>query len=138
MNPWLQKIGQRTQHGTDKTDITPFVSFVDQSPGAFSENWRLSEPYEDAPGHYRLVEPGADETQPRLLFAEDLQDLPLLKDDRDFVNRLLGRCSMNQRHDRLSHYHDLWVKAHAQEPLAHRRENAGRYAANSWLLTQAK
>lgn len=61
-----------------------------------------------------------------------LDGLPLLRDDLRFIEaRTRGRCD---RESLLVEYARRWREAAAAEPVEIRKANAGRYAANTWLL----
>jgi hypothetical protein len=78
-----------------------------------------------------------DHPLPALQRAADL-DLPLLRDDQVFIDQLLAFRSIDDRHQLLTLYRTHWLTAAAAPGLKeYQRENAGRFAANSWLRTQA-
>ena len=63
-----------------------------------------------------------------------LDDLPLLPDDRAFIR---NRTRYRDNEDELiAGYRERWTRAATEEPLSFRQANAGRRAANAWLLNQ--
>ena len=79
-----------------------------------------------------------EEQPPRLTLscATDL-DLPLLRDDQIWIDEFINDRSPHERHLLLSEYQECWLASiNAPNLLDHERENAGRYAANSWLRTK--
>lgn len=63
-----------------------------------------------------------------------LEGLPMLWDDKAFIQgRTQGR---DDTPDLLATYRGRWLEAAAAEPIPHKRDNAGRRAANLWLLGQ--
>ena len=64
------------------------------------------------------------------------QRVELLPEDLAFLRWYLPRAAPS-RNDAIGRYIDTWLMAAAAEPVLHRKENAGRYAANSWLRALA-
>ncbi len=62
-------------------------------------------------------------------------DLMLLPEDLRFVVKWLARFKKRQHPQILTVYTELWQKAMAGEPLEHKKQNAGRRAANAYLLS---
>lgn len=60
----------------------------------------------------------------------------LTRDDRRYLLQRLPR-SRDQRLRMLKKYTGVWQSAMQQEPVDHRKQNAGRVAANTWLRTDA-
>ena len=56
-----------------------------------------------------------------------------LREDREFVHRKLIRIYGKKRLDLVNQYFDEWQKGSDAEPEEHRKDNAGRYRANTWL-----
>ena len=56
-----------------------------------------------------------------------------LRDDRVFVHQRLIGIYGKKRLDLVNQYFDEWQKGSEAEPEGHRKENAGRYRANTWL-----
>ncbi len=65
-----------------------------------------------------------------------LDGLEVHPDDAKFIRARIGTRA-NWR-DLLNRYLETWLLAAATEPAPHRRQNAGRRAANSWLLGVAR
>ncbi|WP_042805831.1 hypothetical protein [Thioalkalivibrio sp. ALE19] len=66
---------------------------------------------------------------------DPLADLPLLREDRLFIERcVVGR---SDRHDLLTEYRRQWLAAADAEGSEIRRDNAARRAANAWLRSAA-
>ena len=63
-----------------------------------------------------------------------LADLPLLADDWRFLHKRT-RYRDNEA-ELVAGYRQHWIRAAAAEPVEFRQANAGRRAANSWLLDQ--
>ena len=60
------------------------------------------------------------------------QHLAVLRDDRDFIKEILPMAS-EERDSIMTEYAQAWVQAMKGEP-AIRRQNAGRFAANQFLM----
>jgi hypothetical protein len=73
----------------------------------------------------------ATHTCPSIL--ETVHDLPLLPDDKKFLSDLLHGKTEAEKSNLLVEYHRQWNVASTAEELAHRRDNAGRRAANTWI-----
>lgn len=68
--------------------------------------------------------------------AGPLDDLPLLRDDRIFIRK---RTRYQANEDGLiAGYREQWIRAAASEPSSFRQANAGRRAANLWLLEKTE
>ena len=64
--------------------------------------------------------------------ASPLDDLPLLPEDQAFIRK---RTRYRDDEDELiAGYREQWTRAATEEPLNFRQANAGRRAANRWLL----
>ena len=63
-----------------------------------------------------------------------LADLPLLIDDRRFITQQLHRIPRQQHEAVLAEYRRVWLEAAAAETDESRKDNAGRRAANLYLL----
>ena len=59
-----------------------------------------------------------------------------LEDDLKFIHRNLPSGPKERRHT-IVHYRRIWLAAMDAEPARHRKQNAGRAAANIWLRTGA-
>lgn len=73
----------------------------------------------------------ATQTRPSIL--ETVYDLPLLPDDKQFLSDLLHGKTLADKSVLLQGYRRQWDEASAGETLDHRRDNAGRRAANTWI-----
>lgn len=104
-------------HPTDKTDIT---SGIDQNLSSVSFG-------SVAPQEIKKILP------PLALIAEMLIDLPLVPDDRRFIENLLRRIRPDTRRDALLQYREIWKAAADGELKVHRKANAGRRSANTWI-----
>jgi len=56
-----------------------------------------------------------------------------LREDRVFNHQRLLGIYGKKRLDLVNQYLDEWQKGSDAEPEGHRKENAGRYRANTWL-----
>ncbi|QEP42156.1 hypothetical protein D5085_02780 [Ectothiorhodospiraceae bacterium BW-2] len=65
-----------------------------------------------------------------------LSDLPLLADDKRYIDAQCKRLGLNsqRRELLLQQYRQKWEQAAALEPIDFRQDNASRRAANLWLL----
>lgn len=66
--------------------------------------------------------------------AAPTADLPLLADDHRHIDAQLCRHPRQRRTAILNEYRRVWLAAAQQEAIEHRRDNAGRRAANLYLL----
>ena len=66
--------------------------------------------------------------------ASPTADLPLLADDHRHIDAQLCRHPRQRRTAILNEYRRVWLAAAQQEAIEHRRDNAGRRAANLYLL----
>lgn len=62
--------------------------------------------------------------------------IELLPDDARYLLALLP-CPRKRRLETLNQYLALWQQAAEQEPVGHKKQNAGRFAANTWLRSLA-
>lgn len=85
-----------------------FDGFVGTPPSSFEKYTPLE------PEHFR---------------AEGVNVLP---DDLLFLRCCLP-IKVGPRNTALDHYVSLWLEAMEREPVGHKKENAGRFAANTWL-----
>ena len=69
--------------------------------------------------------------------ATPADDLPLLADDHRHITAQLRRHPQQRRTAVLNEYRRVWLAAAEQEAIEHRRDNAGRRAANIWLRESA-
>ena len=114
-----EKSSETPKTRTDKTDISPFVSNVSTSCGGFNEisveNEKESIPFTDHE------------------IAEHRIDTEVHRDDRAFVRQQLIGVYGGDRLLRVDEYieqHELGA-ASVTEP--HKKSNAGRFRANTWL-----
>jgi hypothetical protein len=68
--------------------------------------------------------------------ANPLGDLPLLPDDRAFIRKRTRY--QDDEEELIAGYRQQWIRAAAAEPLSVRQANAGRRAANLWLLEKTE
>lgn len=69
--------------------------------------------------------------------SDPLEGLKLLHHDYLFIETMLARSGNHNRQAVLNEYRDKWFTASsAPELLSHQRDNAGRFAANTWLRTR--
>lgn len=64
--------------------------------------------------------------------------VPLLKDDRAHIAAHIQRLPLDRMATLCRWYVQTWAKAADDEPLTHKKDNAGRRAANTALLTWRK
>jgi|GEM_PF-4469719 len=81
--------------------------------------------------HGEVVE--QDKYQQSTDWLSTLSQLPLNKDDREFLFMHVGLFSHQKQVDYLTGYHRIWQKAASKEPVDYKKDNAGRLAANTWL-----
>ncbi|KAA0873530.1 TubC N-terminal docking domain-related protein [Nitrincola tapanii] len=80
--------------------------------------------------------PAVNDTGMMLYCAADL-DLPLLWDDQVWIDGLIQYRSEHERQALLTEYRAHWLAAAgAPELKSYQRDNAGRFAANTWLRTR--
>lgn len=112
-----EKKSQTHEPPTDKTDETPgmgsFVGFV-STPRAHLEKNQPVEPLPVTPEWFRAQ--GCEVLREDLVFIKGR--LPTGTVKRNAMQRAYAAC---------------WLAAMDQEPLSHRKENAGRFAANTAL-----
>ena len=65
--------------------------------------------------------------------ADPLSDLPLLIDDKKFIERQIRYLSQTNRTRILDCYHKAWTKAQDREHDVIKKDNAGRRRANTFL-----
>lgn len=65
--------------------------------------------------------------------VDPLLGLPVLPDDRRFIQTRLGGKTLARRRVLLTEYRRRWIEASGQEQAAHRKDNSGRRFANAWL-----
>ena len=65
--------------------------------------------------------------------ADPLSDLPLLIDDKKFIERQIRYLSQTNRTRILDCYHRAWTKAQDREHDVIKKDNAGRRRANTFL-----
>ncbi len=57
-----------------------------------------------------------------------------LKEDREFIREQLNRHPTNARHCIFGNYLEQWRIGRDAEPIPYKKQNAGRYQANSWII----
>lgn len=75
-----------------------------------------------------MVQPGIAEHLKEL-------DLSLLPEDKRFVSRILKSQPEWIIKAALQDYKNTWIEAESFEPIEHKKDNAGRRAANIFLRT---
>lgn len=60
-------------------------------------------------------------------------DLPLLREDKAFIEGILNYQPRLIVSAALEDYEKTWRKASQEEPIAHKKDNTGRRAANMFL-----
>lgn len=76
------------------------------------------------------------EKNPPLFLVKEspqLRGLQIIPDDRRFIEACLADKTREEINNLLVEYRRCWLAAVDKEPARHRKENAGRCAANSWL-----
>jgi len=69
----------------------------------------------------------------RFLKYADAQGLELLHDDKDWLTIKVKAQPIAIAREFLCNYIDTWKKSMRDEIIIHRKQNAGRYAANTQL-----
>ena len=61
--------------------------------------------------------------------------LDLLRDDEEFISKCVHTLAMYNKdiHGILNRYVRLWLSAYAKESIDHKKDNQGRYAANTYI-----
>jgi hypothetical protein len=67
--------------------------------------------------------------------ALKLHNIQLLRDDELFIKRLIVKYPKKSYEDILSNYVKEWLAGRQACANEIKKENAGRYRANMWLLT---
>lgn len=62
--------------------------------------------------------------------------LPLLPDDVRYLRRMLSPLAGRIQYKMLAEYYLIWMLSSEDEATQHRKENAGRRAANEWLTSE--
>jgi hypothetical protein len=108
---------QAPENGTDKTDKRAFVGNVSSIPGHI-ENFSHDE---DSPpfSEHEIAEHKIGQLK--------------MHDDRVFLRRTLLGVYGKKRLDIVNRYFEEWRKGEDGEPVEHRKQNAGRYRANTWM-----
>ena len=104
---------------TDKTDISPFVSNVSASSRGCDES-SLENEQESIPFTDNEI-------------AEHLINDLDLRDDQSFVRQMLLGAYGKERLALVNQYFSEWRKGKESEPIGVKKENAGRWLANTWL-----
>lgn len=90
----------------------------------------------DANEHGVSADPQDPQESLWLKCSAEYLDLPLLFEDVLFVDSYLEGLMPKEAIDLLRHYEELWIKAAEDELNPIRKENAGRFAANTWIRTR--
>ncbi len=114
-----ENISDSLEPRTYKTIKSPFVGF-DGSTSGDIENIQASNEQDSVPF-----------TDQEL--AEHKINGLRLRDDRVFVHQRLLGIYGKKRLELVNQYFDEWRKGSEAQPEGHRKENAGRYRANTWL-----
>ena len=114
MNRWLKKITESASHPTDKTDLSESVSFVSAPTYAFEEKHAPSTASE--------------------WLDWIASEVPLVPEDRVYVWARLMTLPPGGVEAVARRYVQRWQEAADAEPKPHRKDNAGRRAANRGLL----
>ena len=61
-------------------------------------------------------------------------ELPLLSEDRTFIQQRLKKVPFNIRPHIMANYATIWKEAADSESDINKKDNAGRRAANSYLM----
>ena len=104
---------------TDSTDKRAFVSTVSSTSGDI-KNIQASNDQDSPPANDHEL-------------AEHKINGLRLRDDRVFAHQKLIGIYGKKRLDLVYQYFDEWQKGSNAEPEEHRKDNAGRYRANTWL-----
>lgn len=82
---------------------------------------------------YPHLQSGDSDDHPIIRAIDELKQLGLeiVPEDRRFIRERLGH-HMNWKAE-LNEYLEVWLLAAATTPQPHKRQNAGRFAANTWL-----
>ncbi len=67
-----------------------------------------------------------------------LKGIHLLKDDIVFIKKFLSIIPYNRRRSTLERYAELWLQGMRETDIVYRKQNLGRYLANTWLLEQVE
>lgn len=59
--------------------------------------------------------------------------LPMVKEDHAFCERCLAGLTEKEMNSALAMYRQIWLEAQDREPRAYKKDNAGRFAANTFL-----
>lgn len=62
-----------------------------------------------------------------------LKGIHLLKDDIEFIKRMLNLIPYNERRATLQRYSEIWLSGIVNCDIVYRKQNAGRFAANTYL-----
>lgn len=108
------------------------VELVEQSAG--SRQCSATSPPEFSTLSANQPDPPALPSIPKAATPEQiLNGLPLNRDDWKYIDRLLLGRGSQVKLTVLEQYRSEWEAASHAEPLPHRKDNAGRFAANVWL-----
>lgn len=61
-------------------------------------------------------------------------NIQLLPDDLTFLRKQLKRIPNNQRKHIVRQYTQQWIEGMQQEPCEYKKQNKGRFKANSWIV----
>jgi len=70
--------------------------------------------------------------------SEELIRSIQLRDDRIFIRKCLSNVSGAERLALVNEYLEQWQQAADAEPISFKKENKGRFAANTWLRTRVE
>lgn len=105
------------------------------------QQWEIRRigPRPDGPGWTGIVQARVRSIEGRAMQISSthghiLRGLPLTLDDVDFIRRCLARIPRQRHREVLGGYRRRWREAFNAEGADHRRENAGRRAANTYLI----
>ncbi len=62
-----------------------------------------------------------------------MQGIELLKDDIVFLKKCISLMPYNERRRHLTRYSEIWLSSMLGCEIAQRRQNEGRFKANSWI-----
>lgn len=64
-----------------------------------------------------------------------IADLALLREDKRFIDKVLDGQPQEIWQMAMADYEKAWIEAAGKEPVCHKKANAGRRAANTFLRT---
>ncbi|AIM40748.1 hypothetical protein N22_046 [Idiomarinaceae phage 1N2-2] len=60
------------------------------------------------------------------------------KDDREYINRVTARIPRPVKYEMITAYKAEWLRAYDAEQIEHKKDNAGRFAANTLMRKLAR